>query len=132
VPVKMVQPSETIVHYYDLTDDQEDADAEKEYISGTIPVSPTGTTYGTLTRLRARVESMVIPDPCNDIPSETEETPVQSQSHLLEDASPLLAPRQPSRSWLGWVTRGPRCKTSTDSKDSSTGPQPEATHSGTA
>jgi hypothetical protein len=58
---KIVQSTELIIHYYDLPDAQEDVDAEKEYISGTVPSSqyPTRTTRGPLTRFRARVESMV-------------------------------------------------------------------------
>ena len=50
-----------------------------EYIKDAVPASPTADIHGPKTRLRARLSSLVVPEPCTDIESEMEAAPVQPQ-----------------------------------------------------
>jgi hypothetical protein len=93
---KIVQPNETVAHHYDFPEPHEDADGEEEYISGTVPASPPGSTRCPLTRLKSRFrarlnrDSMVTPEPCTDIPSEMEKTPVPWTCQWMQVDHPRL------------------------------------------
>jgi hypothetical protein len=102
--VNIAQPTELFEHDYDLPDPREHADDWMEYtcdISGTVAASPTGTratgNRGPLTCLQARVDALVIPDPCTRHPVRDGLGRRKRCNHkvdLLEDASrPLAAAR---------------------------------------
>ena len=58
-----------------------------EYLSDAIPASPTEHVLRPKTRLRAKLGALVIPEPCTDIPSESEETTLKPQGRPARRSS---------------------------------------------
>jgi len=58
-----------------------------EYIADAVPESPTEHVIRPKTRFRAKLDALVIPEPCTDLPSETEETTVKPQGRPARRSS---------------------------------------------
>jgi hypothetical protein len=70
-----------------ISHSNQDDSMATEYLSDAIPASPTEHVLRPKTRLRAKLDAIVIPEPCTDIPSETEENTVKPQGRPARRSS---------------------------------------------